>query len=591
VPLLAFLAISFVVLLAAYLTIGAWLRRAFSLSAAEDTPACTMRDGLDYEPARTAYLLPQHFSAIAAAGPVVGPILAALYFGWGPAWVWLIAGSILIGGIHDFTALVASVRHRGQSVAEVIRQHMNPRAHKLFLVFTWFALIYVIIAFTDVTAVTFGTAAPAPGQDAPGPAVATSSMLYLLLAVLMGLTLRKTGLGPVKAKLIYLPLVVAAIALGPVIPLDLGALLGGGVSAARVWGFILLAYCFFAALAPVWILLQPRGELGGYFLYIVMLVAVGGIVVGTLAGGMPVQYAFFKGWNATDAFGEAAPLLPILFITVACGACSGFHSIVASGTTSKQLRREIDARPIGYGAMLLEAFFACISLATIMVLAAPAGTPNSIYASGIAEFGARLAGPFVADTSALRPVLLQFALLCFATFVFDTLDACTRLGRYVLMELLGWTTRAQAYAATAITLVIPVIAIAMPPFQFNGAAVPLWKVFWNIFGSSNQLLAALTLLGVTVWMARKGLPWLLTFFPTVFMMAMTLWSLALSLRSYMALARSGGEVGLMRHMQFAISVSLVVLSLWLIVEAVLTWWTMIRPRRDDAPPQAVAAAG
>ncbi|MBI5155074.1 carbon starvation protein A [Candidatus Poribacteria bacterium] len=590
-PLLAFILVSATVLFAAYALIGGYLRRSFGLSGAEDTPAFARRDGVDFEPARTAYLLPQHFSAIAAAGPVVGPILAALYFGWGPAWLWLILGAIFIGGIHDFTALVASVRHRGQSVAEVIRQHMNPRAHKLFLIFTWFALIYVIIAFADVTAATFAAAAPDPSQDAPGPAVATSSMIYLALAVLMGLVLRHTKLGPVKAKLIFLPLVAAAIVLGPVIPLDLSAVFGAGVNVGRAWSYLLLAYCFVAALAPVWILLQPRGELGGYFLYVVIAVSVAGIIAGTLNGGMPIEYAFFKGWVSKDSFGDPQPLFPILFITVACGACSGFHSIVASGTTSKQLRREVDARPIGYGSMLLEAFLACISLATVMVFAAPKGTPNAVYANGIAEFGTRLVSPFVSDAQSARSLLFQFALLCFSTFVFDTLDACTRLGRYMLMELLGWTSRVQAYVATALTLALPVVAISLPAVEFAGVKQPLWKVFWAIFGSSNQLLAALTLLGITVWLARKRMAWWLTFFPTVFMMTMTLWSLGLTVSGYLVAARGGAHLEPMRHLQLGISLSLIALSAWLIVEAVITWWTMIRPGGGEQPAGAAAMAG
>ncbi|NUN96235.1 MAG: carbon starvation protein A [Candidatus Omnitrophica bacterium] len=586
--LLLFLLVSFVILFVAYKVVGQWLVRVFSLSTEETTPAHELRDGLDYEPARMSYLLPQHFSAIAAAGPIVGPILAGTYFGWGPAWLWILVGSILIGGIHDFTALVSSVRHRGQSVAQLVREYMNPRAYMLFLIFIWFALIYVVIAFTDVTAGTFVQKGSSAEAEAPGPAVATSSVLYLLLAVAMGLCLRFTKLGPLRAKLIFLPLVGVAILIGPYIPVDLEKLLPADWNAQQVWGYVLLAYCFLAAMAPVWSLLQPRGELGGYFLYLVMLFGVLGIGIGALTGGLHIEQSFFKGWNAKDSFGEAAPLLPILFITVACGACSGFHSIVASGTTSKQLRCEMDARPIGYGGMLLEGFFACISLATLMILSDPKGGPNLIYAQGIADFGNRVVSPLLPESVSLADVLFKFALLCFATFVFDTLDACTRLARYVLMELLGWKTRAQAALATLLSLGIPIYAVSLPRIEFGGKEVPLWQVFWGIFGSSNQLLAALTLLGVTVWLARKGKPYWFTLGPTLFMLLMSLWSLILTIRPYVVLRNSGAEISAIRHVQFLVCVSLVGLAAWLIVEAIITWQTMIR---GGARRESLAEAG
>lgn len=593
--LLGFLLVSFVILMGAYLVVGRALARVFNLSSEETTPAHTMRDGLDYEPARTGALLPQHFSAIAAAGPIVGPILAATYFGWGPAWIWIILGSILIGGIHDFTALLASVRHKARSVAEIVREYMNPRAHLLFLIFIWFALVYVIIAFADVTAGTF-VAASADGE-APGPGVATSSILYLLVAVAMGLALRFGRMNPVKAKLVFIPLVLAAIVAGPYLPLDLKALTGAA-NPQRIWGYILLGYCFFAAIAPVWSLLQPRGELGGYFLYIIIGVAVVGVTVGALTGSLQIHQPFFKGWTnpgTVKSLGYAAPIFPILFITVACGACSGFHSIVASGTTSKQLSREADARPVAYGSMLMEGFFACISLATVMILT-DLGTakPDMIYAQGIREFSLAALKPLIGEAAsgaagaALRATLLQFALLCFATFVFDTLDACTRLARYVLMELFGWTSRGQALAATALSLALPAAALSMQ-ITVGGKVQPLWSVFWNIFGSSNQLLAALTLIGVTVWLARKGYPYWIALGPAIFMMGMTLWSLVISVPPYLTLLKSGEPIETFRHMQFVITLSLIGLALWLVFEALLTWRQMRHGGKGDFNPSAPSA--
>jgi carbon starvation protein len=589
--LVAFIVASFAILLISYIVIGRFLQRLFRLSADKTTPAHLRRDGLDYEPARASYLLPQHFSAIAAAGPIVGPILAGIYFGWGPTWLWIIIGSVLIGGIHDFTALLASVRHQGRSVGEIVRAYMTPRAHTLFLIFIWCALIYVIVAFTDVTAGTFVQTGNAASGEAPGPAVATSSTLYLGLAFLMGLVLRFTPIGPVRAKMIFLPLVALSIVVGPWLPIDLGKFMSAAnqQQVQQVWGYILLGYCFVAAMVPVWLLLQPRGELGGYFLYIVMGTGVLGLLAGALTGTFTIQAPVFKGWVAKEAsFGGALPMLPILFITVACGACSGFHSIVASGTTSKQLDREVDAKVVAYGGMLLEGFFACLSLTTVMILAPGQQKANAdaIYANGIASYAAQLITPLLPAGTNPFHVLYQFALLCFATFVFDTLDACTRLARYVLMELFGWTTRRQAVIATLLCLALPAIAIALPRVIVDGKALPLWKVFWNIFGSSNQLLAALTLLGVTVWLARKGMAYWLTLWPAVFMMVVTLWSLILMIGPYVARWRSGQQIALIHHLQFLIVLTLIGLAVWLIIEALVTW----RGLRGAPPAEAATPA-
>jgi carbon starvation protein len=560
--LLVFLVASGAVLALAYRWRGRYLSRYFQLDASAPMPSHTQRDGLDFEPAKASYLLPQHFSAIAAAGPIVGPILAASIFGWVPAWIWLIVGAILIGGVHDMATLVASVRHEGRSIAEIVRRYMNRRSYLLFLAFIWISLVYVIIAFADVTAGTFVQKATSAGTDAPGPAVATSSILYLLLAIVMGLTVRYTKLGEGRAKLIFLPLVVGSIIMGPSLPFDLGALTG----AARpqmLWDLVLLGYCFFAALAPVWLLLQPRGALGGYFLYVIMAVGVLGIVVGSLNGSLTIQAPAFGTGNLFTFSGTTPPMLPVLFITIACGACSGFHSIVASGTTSKQLDKETDARPVAYGGMLLESFLACLSLATVMILAKPTGRPDLTYADGIAIFMNQASfGAISVD------IARQFGLLCFATFVFDTLDACTRLARFVLMEFTGWKSRTSLYGATLVSVAIPALVLTLPPTLVNGVEQPLWRIFWNLFGSSNQLLAALALLAVTVWLARRGrTPWL-TLGPTIVMLIMTTWSLGITLQQHFGriVAHTAAPV---QHLEGVVALILVVMALWLVVEAIL----------------------
>src|SRR5688500_9014973 len=360
---------------------------------------------------------------------------------------------------------------------------MNRRSYLLFLAFIWISLVYVIIAFADVTAGTFVQRASTADAAAPGPAVATSSLLYLGLAVVMGLCMRKFKLGQGKAQLIFLPLVLLAIIAGPMLPLDIAGLTGSA-RPQLVWDHLLLIYCFFAALSPLWLLMQPRGALGGYFLYVIVIVGVVGVVVGGLSGQLAIAAPAISTANLFTFNGTTPPILPVLFITIACGACSGFHSIVASGTTSKQLDRETDAKPVAYGGMLLESFFACLSLVTVMILAKPTGRPDLTYADGIAVFMNQATFGFVSVE-----IARQFGLLCFATFVFDTLDACTRLARYVLMELTGWTGKLGMIGATLVTLGLPAIVVTLPPAVVGGQQLPLWRAFWNLFGTSNQLLA------------------------------------------------------------------------------------------------------
>ncbi len=512
----------------AYWLYGGYLARIFKLDPDAKAPAVEMRDDVDYVPIKPAFLLGQHFSAIAAAGPIVGPIVAGIAFGWLPALLWILIGSIFIGGVHDFTSLVASIRHKARSITEVVRENMSRRAYLMFLGFIWIALIYIIIAFTDVTAQSFvGDVVLENGDKVLGGGIATSSMLYLALPVLMGLLLRFTRITVGWATLIFLPLVGVAIWVGQFMPISLDQWLAARFNmgpkqaahtALKIWDVGLLSYCFIAGLLPMWMLLQPRGHLGGCFLYIVIIAGGAGLVV----AGKPVQYPAFQQW--TSASGD--DIFPFLFITIACGACSGFHAIVSSGTSSKQLSREPDARIVGYGAMLLEALIAVVALGCVMMLAIDdpltKRAPNLIYASGIGQFMKALGIPVAFGIS--------FGLLAFATFVYDTLDICTRLGRYIIQELTGWHGRAGRWTATAIMAVIPLIFVLRTATDAKGNAIPVWKAFWTLFGASNQLLAALTLLGITVWLVRKHKArWIIwvTGIPMVFMYVMSLWALVI----------------------------------------------------------------
>lgn len=528
--LLAIVAISAACLFAAYWLFGSLLARLLKLDPNAKTPAVEMRDDVDYAPIKPGFLLSQHFSAIAAAGPIVGPILAGVMFGWLPALLWILIGAIFIGGVHDFTALVASIRHKARSIAEIIKEHLSRRSYVLFLLFVWIALVYIIVAFTDIVAGSFvGSQTLEDGTKVTGGGIATSSMLYLALPIIMGVLLRFAKLSVGWATVIFLPLVGVAIWIGQKIPLDLAALLGlneanSTAQATRIWGVLLLGYCIIASLLPMWLLLQPRGHLGGYFLYVALLAGALGITL----GGHVATYPSFTGWTFVPASGDPSPLFPMLFIVIACGACSGFHCLIASGTTSKQLRRETDAKLIGYGAMLLEGMVAVISLSCVMMLTQDAGRallnkPSLIYAQGI--------GRFLEVVGIPAALGISFGLLAFTTFVYDTLDVCARLGRYIVQELTGWHGWAGRWFGTILTAGVPLIFLSQTVMDASGKPRPAWSVFWPLFGASNQLLAALALVGVTVWLWRtrgRGRAWWIwpiAGLPAAWMYAMSTWAL------------------------------------------------------------------
>ncbi len=531
----------------AYVVYGRFLSRTMRVDDSHPTPAHTQGDGMDFVPAKSSLLIGQHFSAIAAAGPIVGPILAAMWFGWLPALLWIVLGAIFIGGVHDFASLLASVRQRGASVGELVRQHMSHRSYVLFLSFVWVALVYVIAAFTDITANTFMVVSQG---TAFGPGVAVSSFLYILLAVALGLLLRKVKVNLTWATVVFVPLVLFIIWYGPRAPQ--GLLQWLGTFTVKEWDLIILAYCFVASLAPMWALLQPRGYLGGWLLYLTM----GTALCGALFGGLPVQYPAVNLEGLRSAQ-NGLWLMPVLFITIACGACSGFHGIVSSGTTSKQLDKESDARPVGYGAMLLEALVAVLAIATVMILAPGDAMlkqdPNLIYASGLAKYLGWVGVDFT--------LALAFALLAFATFVYDTLDVCTRLARYVLQELTGFNGLFGAVFATSATLALPLLILLATKEKGYVAA-------WPIFGTSNQLMASLILLAVSVWLRKEGRKAWFTLVPMAFMLVMTLWSLVLQILPLVKRLVSGvGPMPAAMLISGGVGFLLLVLTLWLLAES------------------------
>lgn len=535
--------IAIVLFAIAYRYYGRFLNKHFDIDDNKKTPSHTDYDGVDKVPTKTAVLLGHHFSSIAGAGPIVGPIIAAAAFGWVPAILWVIIGSIFIGGVHDFSSLVASIRHKAKSIAEIAREYMSPLSYKLFLVFIWLAMVYILIVFVDLTSSTFVS----HGE------VATSSSLFIFLAMIFGIVLYKMNIPLLRASMIFVPLVFVGVWIGHEFPLETSFLPAVfQQNPGRFWNIILIIYAFAAAISPVWVLLQPRDYLSSFLLYASLL----GAFIGIIFGGFNFQYPAFTTWTDIDR----GTLFPILFITIACGACSGFHSIVASGTTSKQLNCETDARKIGYGAMLIEGLVAVIALFTVAMLVK---NDELVHQAPLVVFGTGM-GNFLSIMGIPFEVGLSFGILAVSTFLLTTLDTSTRLARYILEELLNITNPSTRYLSTLATLVIPLIFTFVTLYDASGNPIPAWKAVWPVFGSTNQLLAGLALLVVYVWQKRKGKKTIFIVIPMVFMLAMTLWALV------QLIYQSGfTSIGI-------ISAILLILAIILVIEAVKI--VFIRPQ-------------
>ncbi|WP_309386561.1 carbon starvation CstA family protein [Cerasicoccus frondis] len=489
--LVTILLISLVILALGYRLYGRFLCRRCGIDDARQTPAVEKNDGVDYVPTRASIVFGHHFSSIAGAGPIVGPILATMYFGWGPTWLWILVGAIFFGGVHDFGSLLMSLRYRGRTITEITKSLVGPQTGVFFRLFLLLALIYVIIVFLDLTAGTF----------AASPSVATASGWFIFCAVAFGLVLRWKGLPWGITLALFIPLTFAGLYLGHAFP-------AAGIS-KDIWLGLIVAYCFIAAVLPVNVLLQPRDFLSSIFLYAMMLVGI----VGLLFSGRSLQAPVFTGFNS----GGANPLylFPVLFITVACGACSGFHSLVASGTTSKQVERERDAKPVAYGGMLVEGLLAVFALASIAILSESetAGLkPVQIFANGAAVFMSALHVP--------QEWGREFTALTVSTFLLTTLDTCTRLTRFILSEMLSWEGPTARYVGTLIVIIAPALFAIQ---EFNG--VPAWQALWPLFGATNQMMAGLALVTFIVFLKDRQLGYRFALIPAIFMMVCPLTAL------------------------------------------------------------------
>lgn len=506
------LILGIVLFLIAYVLYGGYLTKKWGIDPKRPTPAHTLRDDMDYCPADAKVILGHHFSSIAGAGPITGPI-QAIVFGWLPVLLWVIIGSIFIGGVHDYGSIFSSLRHDGKSIGEVIKQNVGVKAEKLFTLFSWLALILVVAAFTDICAGTFAFNPAAP-ENLTGAQAGTASVMFIGLAVLFGFFVYRKRANLAIATLVGVALLFLCIYVGYTFPiLKLSKM---------AWNVIILVYIIVASVLPVWILLQPRDYLCSFLLYAL----VGGAILGIFLARPALQMPAFNGFVIGEGAG-AQFLFPILFITVACGAISGFHSLVGSGTTSKQVNNEKDAQLIGYGAMLIEGIVAIIAIISVAYLAAPGeGTPAQLFGAGV--------GHMMESFGLPRRIGAVFVVLSFSAFALTSLDTATRIARYMFQELAGKGV-SEDQPAWQKTLQKPIVATLITV----GCAIALlaygYQNIWPIFGASNQLLAGMALLGLTAWFARTKRGVYNTLIPMIFMFIVTLTALVMLAKKFLSI--------------------------------------------------------
>lgn len=592
------LLIAIVVLACGYIFYGGWLAKQWGIDPSRPTPANEMHDGVDYVPAKPYVLLGHHFSSIAGAGPINGPIQAAV-FGWVPVLLWVLIGGIFFGAVHDFGALFASLRHKGETIARVIAENIDNTAKKLFCVFAYLTLVLVVAAFASIVANTFATglANATPESNLANQRTAMISMLFILVAIIYGFVTRGREI-PLAANVISaIVIIIALVAIGynfPLISLDY-----------TTWMILLGIYILVASVAPVWILLQPRDYLSSYLLYGMIALAIIGIVGASLTGdaanlAMPAFTDFTVTNIAVDPSGNpiinpdtgaavvnksaaSGFLFPALFITIACGAISGFHSLVASGTTSKQLDSEKNAQPIAYGGMLIECLLAVISLCAVAFVwttyqAGGYASPTAVFAGGLSQMLACIPG-----LSGVQGIAYTLLILAVSAFCLTSLDTATRLARYMFQELwiptgqnqhnlTGWrAVLGNAYVATIITVVIGV-----------GLGMTGYTIIWPLFGAANQLLAVLALLAVAAWLGNAGKNNKMFYIPMVFMLAVTLTSLCMTIQQKFVAVSAGGDI-------FAAAIQLVIALFLLVLAVILTikgTKTLINANKEKKPAQA-----
>ena len=564
------LVIAVALLALGYIFYGSWLAKQWGVDPNKETPAHTSYDGKDFVPANPAVLMGHHFSSIAGADPINGPIQAAV-FGWVPVFLWVVIGGIFFGAMHDFGALFASIRHNGGSVGEVIKANIGVRAQRLFTIFALLVLILVIASFTAVVAGTFASVAPAGEEALPiftvgranvsGTAsTATTSLLFIVIAIIFGFFVyrKNAPIGPAT--------IVGIIG---IVLITLAGLNVGFNMSRTFWVIFIAVYITLASLLPVWILLQPRDYLSSFLLYGMMIIAF----VGVIGSGATVELPAFTGWKGINGNSN---LFPVLFITVACGAVSGFHALIGSGTTAKQLNSEKDAKVIGYGAMIVESALAIVALIAVGVLFKETNigggdkfllsAPPTIFAGGVATMVAQMFGGVADFSNPVYDTVYTLLTLAVSVFALTSLDSGTRLARYLFAELFvpegktrdDLTGAAKFFSHPLVgTLIMVVVGCGM---GFMGLSQ-----IWGVFGAANQLLAGVAMLAVAAWLANIGKSNKMFIFPMFFMLAATITSLVITIIGKVGMVTAGTALW-GDWFQMIWSIALVILAGVLVVE-------------------------
>ncbi|MFP3090266.1 carbon starvation protein A [Treponema sp. TIM-1] len=505
---LVMLIISAVVLLLAYVFYGRWLARKWGIDPQKKTPAHEFQDGVDYVPTPPSIVFGHEFASIAGAGPINGPIIAAM-FGWVPVLLWILIGGIFFGAVQDFSAIYASVKNKGKTIGYIIETYIGKTGKRLFLLFVWLFSILVVAAFADIVAGTFGGFNAEGAPVAANASVATTSILFIFAAVGLGFILKKHRPNGLISGIIAVALLVLCIALGITFPVFVQK---------SLWLYFVFIYIFIASVTPVWALLQPRDYLNSFLL----IAMIAGAFIGIVFSAPAISIPAFTGFNVNGNY-----LFPVLFVTVACGAVSGFHSLVASGTASKQIDNEKHMLPISFGAMLVESFLAVIALITVGALAVggklPAGTPPVIFASAISGFLLKLGLP--------ENVTYTLITLAVSAFALTSLDSVSRVGRLAFQELFS-EDRADGSQASGVSAILANKYVATLLTLFVGYLLAIlgYQNIWPLFGSANQLLAALALIACAVFLKKTKRQGSMLYVPMFIMLAVTFTALIFTIR-------------------------------------------------------------
>ena len=520
---LVIILIAMAVLVAGYVFYGRWLAKKWGIDEKAKTPAFTHEDGEDFVPSSKFTVFSHQFSSIAGAGPVTGPILASV-FGWVPVLLWLLIGGLFFGAVQDFGALYASVKNEGKSMGMIIEKYIGKTGRKLFMLFCWLFTLLVIAAFTDMVAGTFvGTGLEDAGVAYANGSAASISMLFILVAVIFGLIQKKVGkMNEWVKAVVAIGLLVVMFAVGMKLPI---------YASKTTWIYIIMAYLFLASVMPMWLLMQPRD----YMTTFMLLGMIIGAVLGVVVAHPDMELNAFNGFQVGNS-----SLFPTLFVTIACGAVSGFHSLVSSGTSSKTISNEKDMPMVGYGAMIVESLLGVVALVVVGAVAVngtkPDGTPFSIFSSGVAGFLEKMGVPVTVAT--------VFMTMCVSALALTSLDSVARIGRMSFQELfLGDTTD-------------------------TAKMTPMQKVLTNkyfatvitLFGSANQLLAALVLIALAVFLKTTGRTGWTLYFPMGMMLVVTFTALIQKTIALVKNVAAGQATFLVDGLQLIVAVLLMVLG-------------------------------